>query len=38
MPSFLFFHRNTSLSLPDGFTGFERILLTANGNLQRLIR
>ncbi|KAG0276021.1 hypothetical protein BGZ96_003514 [Linnemannia gamsii] len=29
--------RNTSLSLPDGFTGFERILLTANGNLQRLI-
>ncbi|KAG0210101.1 hypothetical protein BGX33_005131 [Mortierella sp. NVP41] len=28
---------NTSLSLPDGFTGFERILLTANGNLQRLI-
>ncbi|KAK3815990.1 MAG: hypothetical protein J3R72DRAFT_461216 [Linnemannia gamsii] len=29
--------RNTSLSLPDGFNGFERILLTANGNLQRLI-
>ncbi|KAF9916567.1 hypothetical protein FBU30_001286 [Linnemannia zychae] len=28
---------NTSLSLPDGFTGFERILLTANGNLQRLV-
>ncbi|KAF9581352.1 hypothetical protein BGW38_001666 [Lunasporangiospora selenospora] len=27
----------TSLTLPDGFTGFERILLTANGNLQRLI-
>ncbi|KAG0053989.1 hypothetical protein BGZ83_012158 [Gryganskiella cystojenkinii] len=29
--------RDTTLSLPDGFTGFERILLTANGNLQRLI-
>ncbi|KAF9169870.1 hypothetical protein BGX21_003522 [Mortierella sp. AD011] len=29
--------RDTSLSLPDGFSGFERILLTANGNLQRLI-
>ncbi|KAG0000583.1 hypothetical protein BGZ80_005965 [Entomortierella chlamydospora] len=29
--------RDTSLSLPDGFFGFERILLTANGNLQRLI-
>ncbi|KAG0232959.1 hypothetical protein BGW42_007772 [Actinomortierella wolfii] len=30
--------RETSLTLPDGFTGFERILLTANGNLQRLLR
>ncbi|KAG0250686.1 hypothetical protein BG011_008181 [Mortierella polycephala] len=29
--------RDTTLTLPDGFTGFERILLTANGNLQRLI-
>ncbi|KAF9348045.1 hypothetical protein BGX26_000498 [Mortierella sp. AD094] len=29
--------RDTSLTLPDGFSGFERILLTANGNLQRLI-
>ncbi|KAG0244596.1 hypothetical protein BGX31_008860 [Mortierella sp. GBA43] len=29
--------RETTLSLPAGFTGFERILLTANGNLQRLI-
>ncbi|KAF8951688.1 hypothetical protein BGZ46_003853 [Entomortierella lignicola] len=28
---------DTSLTLPDGFSGFERILLTANGNLQRLI-
>ena len=30
-------NRDTTLSLPDGFTGFERMLLTANGNLQRLI-
>ncbi|KAF9355775.1 hypothetical protein BGX34_010259 [Mortierella sp. NVP85] len=29
--------RETTLNLPPGFTGFERILLTANGNLQRLI-
>ncbi|KAI1300713.1 hypothetical protein EDD11_006025 [Mortierella claussenii] len=29
--------RNTTLALPDGFTGQERIMLTANGNLQRLI-
>ncbi|KAF9160866.1 hypothetical protein DFQ26_005116 [Actinomortierella ambigua] len=29
--------RETSLTLPGGFTGFERILLTANGNLQRLL-
>ncbi|KAF9564314.1 hypothetical protein EC968_004586 [Mortierella alpina] len=28
---------DTTLHLPEGFTGFERILLTANGNLQRLI-
>lgn len=30
--------RDTTLTLPDGFSGFERMLLTANGNLQRLIR
>ncbi|KAF9976404.1 hypothetical protein BGZ65_007851 [Modicella reniformis] len=29
--------RETTLTLPDGFTGLERIILTANGNLQRLI-
>ncbi|KAF9946024.1 hypothetical protein BGZ72_000755 [Mortierella alpina] len=29
--------RDTTLVLPDGFSGSERILLTANGNLQRLI-
>ncbi|KAG0334020.1 hypothetical protein BG004_000595 [Podila humilis] len=29
--------RDTTLTLPNGFTGFERMLLTANGNLQRLI-
>ncbi|KAF9392388.1 hypothetical protein CPB97_002079 [Podila verticillata] len=29
--------RDTTLTLPDGFSGFERMLLTANGNLQRLI-
>ncbi|KAF9311880.1 hypothetical protein BG003_006866 [Podila horticola] len=29
--------RDTTLSLPEGFSGFERMLLTANGNLQRLI-
>ncbi|KAG0074474.1 hypothetical protein BGZ92_003370 [Podila epicladia] len=29
--------RDTTLTLPEGFSGFERMLLTANGNLQRLI-
>ncbi|KAG0203353.1 hypothetical protein BGX28_004350 [Mortierella sp. GBA30] len=29
--------RDTTLVLPEGFSGSERILLTANGNLQRLI-
>ncbi|KAF9898599.1 hypothetical protein BX616_003830 [Lobosporangium transversale] len=29
--------RDTTLTLPEGFTGQERIMLTANGNLQRLI-
>ncbi|CAG8499118.1 4477_t:CDS:10 [Acaulospora morrowiae] len=29
--------RKTSLILPDGFSGLERICLTANGNLQRIL-
>ncbi|KAF8928348.1 hypothetical protein BGZ58_009707 [Dissophora ornata] len=29
--------RDTTLTLPDGFSGLERIMLSANGNLQRLI-
>lgn len=30
--------RETSLTFPDGFSGMERIVLTANGNLQRIFR
>ncbi|KAG0318442.1 hypothetical protein BGZ99_005686 [Dissophora globulifera] len=30
-------NRETTLTMPDGFTGIERIMLTGNGNLQRLI-
>jgi hypothetical protein len=30
--------RATSLLLPDEFSGLERICLTANGNLQRILR
>ena len=30
--------RATTLLLPDEFSGLERICLTANGNLQRILR
>lgn len=30
--------RTTFCPLPDGFTALERMVLTANGNLQRLVR
>lgn len=29
---------STGMSLPDGFTGLQRLLLTANGNVERIVR